>query len=192
MPICSGSRSIWIERLGNRHPPPVGHDLGEPAADGEHDVGMRQRHAGPGRAGMAQRERVSLVEQALAVERGDDGCAEPPREGLDLGGRSRPEGASAGQDDRALGPGQDLRGLERSRRPARPVRAEAETPASRSSSGRPPASGPGAERGRPGGDVPTSSPERPGPDSQGYPRCRRTVPHQCVTGRKIPSRSISW
>ena len=62
MPICSGSRSIWMSVFGNRHAPPVGHDLGEPAADRQHASAWAQRMTAPGRAGMAERERVALVE----------------------------------------------------------------------------------------------------------------------------------
>ena len=52
---------------------------------------------------MAERERVALVKQALAVERGDDGCGERARQELDNVGCPRPKCAAAGQDDRALG-----------------------------------------------------------------------------------------
>ena len=31
------------QRFWHRHAPPVGEDLGKPAADGEHDIGVRQR-----------------------------------------------------------------------------------------------------------------------------------------------------
>ena len=87
MPICSGSRSIWIKRLGTgiRRQSVMTSVNRQPTASMASACGKTCRR--PDRAGMAERERVALVEQALAVERGDDRRAEPPGQGLD---RRRP------------------------------------------------------------------------------------------------------
>ena len=55
-------------------------------------------------------QRVALVEQSLAVERGDDRGTEPPATAGSRR-RPRPRGAAAGQDDRPLGRGQHRGGL---------------------------------------------------------------------------------
>ncbi len=130
MPIWSGSRSIWIRPTRDRHPPPVGEDLGEPAADGQHDIGVRQDNLRTDRTGMPQRERVALVEQALAVERGDHRCAEAAGQVFDRLGRARPECAAAGQNDRAFRLREDLGGLRDRDHPARPEVEAEERPAS--------------------------------------------------------------
>ena len=119
----------------------------------------------PARAGMTKRERISFVEQALAIERGDDGRAELRARSFDLLGRSRPR---APPPARMIG-----RSARASISAARAI-ASAGTAGFgsirkrrqlRSGSGRPFASSPGAERGRPGGAVPTSSLEKPAPEA---------------------------
>ncbi len=97
------------QRFRNRHAPPVGEDLGKAAADGEHDIGVRQRQASADRPPMTERQGIALVDQALRIERGDDRCAQSRGQGFDLVGRSGPECTSAGQNDRALRSGQNLR-----------------------------------------------------------------------------------
>ena len=92
------------QRLGDRHSPPVGEDLGEAAADGEHRVGVGQGGSRRCRAAVAERPGLALVDQALGVERGDDRCAEQFSQAPDLFGGIGPQGTAAGQNDRPLGP----------------------------------------------------------------------------------------
>ena len=102
MPICVGFEIDLDQVGGHGHSPPVGHDLGEAAADGEHDIGVRQHASRARRARVAERERMAFVEQSLAVERGDHRRAEPAWPGFrSAAGCARPERTAAGQNDRS-------------------------------------------------------------------------------------------
>ncbi len=91
------------QRLGDRHSPPVGEDLGETAADGEHGIGPGQGGFRPSRAAMAQRPGLALIDQPFGVESGDHRGMEQFSQAPDLVRGIGPQGASAGQNHRPLG-----------------------------------------------------------------------------------------
>ena len=94
---------IDLDQVGRHgHSPPVSHELGESAADRQHDIGVGYDGSGSGRTSVPERKRVAFVEEALAVERGHHWRAEPGGQGLDGLGCARPECASSRQDDWSL------------------------------------------------------------------------------------------
>ena len=83
--------------------------LGELGADGEHDVGVRERRVhGPQREARADAQRVAVGQDALGVDRHADRRSQPLGDRGSLG--SGGDGAAAEQQHRALGGGQQLDG----------------------------------------------------------------------------------
>ena len=116
MPIWVGSRSIWIRSAGTviRRQSVITSVNRQPTASMASAWGRRIVRACGTR--MSERKRVAFVEQALAVQRGHDRRTQAAGESFDGRGRARPEGTSAGQDDRPRCAGEKLGGSARSRR----------------------------------------------------------------------------
>ena len=109
-PIWSGSRSIWIKFFGTgiRRQSVMTSVNRQPAASMASACGRTL--PGADRAGMPQRTRLALVEQAFAVQRGDDRCANRSANSS-IASAAPTRRTTARQNDRAMSSRQDRRSL---------------------------------------------------------------------------------